>query len=400
MSRRLSVLAVGLLGVASAITITVAANAATGCEVTYTEVGRWGGGFQGNVTVRNAGDRLTGWKVGLTFPSADQRTTQSWQAAFTQSGRTVTFANAGWNGTVDRSATISFGFIGTFTRVNPAPTGFSLNGIACSGGGDASGGGAPPATNPTNSTPAGGTAPRPTRPSSTPTSGSGQSARTRFSTLPPGSVLPSGAQCAARVRATPIPENKAGNAVANRTTGHPVSGSTGHQTRVDGNFTGTTAQILRWAACKWGLDEDLVKAQAAIESWWRMDTKGDWGTDPGRCPPGHGLGADGKKGSCPESFGLIQIRFPYNVAAFPGAVTSSAFNADYAYANWRSCYEGQWTWLNTVERGLEYRAGDALGCMGVWFSGRWHTAAADGYVARVQDYLTRRIWETPNFRQP
>ncbi len=158
--------------------------------------------------------------------------------------------------------------------------------------------------------------------------------------------------------------------------------------------------MLRWTACKWGVDEDFVKAQAAIESWWRMDTEGDWGTDATRCAPGHGLGADGTAGQCPESFGLLQVRYPYNQDAFPAAATSSAFNADWAYASFRQCYEGELTWLNTVERVGTYAAGDAWGCAGVWFSGRWHTAAAEGYITRVKDYLGQRIWETPNFKQP
>ena len=29
--------------------------------------------------------------------------------------------------------------------------------------------------------------------------------------------------------------------------------------RVTGNFTGTTDMILQWAACKWGIDEDIVR---------------------------------------------------------------------------------------------------------------------------------------------
>jgi hypothetical protein len=58
------------------------------------------------------------------------------------------------------------------------------------------------------------------------------------------------------------------------------------------------------------------------------------------------------------------------------------------------------TWLNTVERGSAYAAGDSWGCMGVHFSGRWHNAAGDGYVGRVKDYLAQRIWKTPNFQQP
>ena len=53
-------------------------------------------------------------------------------------------------------------------------------------------------------------------------------------------------------------------------------------------------------------------------------------------------------------------------------------------------------WLNDVERGRQYGAGDALGC---WFSGRWHTAAGDRYVASVNDHLSRRISETADFQE-
>lgn len=247
----------------------------------------------------------------------------------------------------------------------------------------------------TTATPSGTTTPTPT------TTGTTTPSTGRFGTLPPGSTLPSGAQCATAVRSVPTPkEIKGVNATANATQGSTPAGATGYQARVDGRFTGTTEQVLRWAACKWGVDEDVVKAQAAIESWWRMDTQGDLGSDPTRCAPGHGIGVDGKPGQCPESWGLLQIRYPYNQAAFPDAIRSSAFNADWAYASFRSCYEGQMTWLNTVERVGTYQAGDLWGCVGVWFSGRWHTAAAEGYITRVKGYLADRIWTTPNFAQP
>jgi len=230
-----------------------------------------------------------------------------------------------------------------------------------------------------------------------------------FKTLPPGAKLPSESQCATWVRAKPFKENKRVNAAANATTGHKVDGSlfSGDSPaaasriapRITGNFTGTTQTILRWTACKWGIDEDLVYAQAAIESWWRQDTLGDWGTDAGACPPGHGLGADGRPGQCPQSFGVLQDRWPYMKQGWPGYARSTAMAADIAYAIWRACFEGYETWLNTVERGQAYRAGDAWGCIGRWFSGRWHTSAGDGYVTRVKDYLAQRIWTTPDFQQ-
>jgi autotransporter family porin len=228
--------------------------------------------------------------------------------------------------------------------------------------------------------------------------------------LPPGATLPSGAQCAAWVRATTYKENKGANAVANQTTGHHVgaqffSGDDARANsviapRVDGQFTGTTRAILRWAACKWGIDEDLVYAQAAIESWWQQGTLGDWGTDATRCPPNHGLGADGRAGQCPESYGILQNRFPYEQTAWPGIGASTAMNADLAYGIWRVCFMGYEGWLNTVEHTGTYAAGDAWGCIGRWFSGRWHTSDSEGYANRVRDYLNQRIWETPNFQQP
>ena len=231
-----------------------------------------------------------------------------------------------------------------------------------------------------------------------------------FGTLGPGAALPSGAQCAALVRALPMPENKRVNAGANQVTGHSVgtdlfSGDTAAANqviapRIDGQFTGTTHQVLRWAACKWGVDEDLVAAQAAVESWWRQTTLGDLGTDPTRCPPGHGLGVDGTAGKCPESYGVLQNRYPYERSTWPGIGSSTAMNADTAYAIWRACFEGYEQWLNTVDRGSQYGAGDALGCVGRWFSGRWHTAASDGYAAKVQGYLSSRVWETANFQEP
>ena len=226
-----------------------------------------------------------------------------------------------------------------------------------------------------------------------------------FLTLSPGSVLPSGAQCAAWVRSSPIAENKRMNLTANHTTGHSVSGNLFPgdaaaanqviQPRIDGQFTGTTHEILRWAACKWGIDEDIVTAQAVIESWWHQTALGDFGADPTRCPPGHGLGVDGRAGVCPESYGILQNRYPYEQPTWPGIGNSTAMNADTAYAIWRTCFEGYETWL-----GSQYGPGDAWGCVGRWFSGRWHDGASNSYIANVLGDLNSRTWETPNFQEP
>jgi hypothetical protein len=229
-----------------------------------------------------------------------------------------------------------------------------------------------------------------------------------FHTVPPGGHLPTGSQCATWVLARPVKENKGMNRKYNHTTGQRLasdffSGDSPKANqliapRVNGNFTGTTQEILRWAACKWGIDQDMVFAQAAVESWWRQTTKGDWENDG--CPPGHGLGVDGKPGLCPQSWGILQNRYPYEKSSWPGIATSTAMNADTAYAIWRTCFDGYETWLNTVQHVGTYHKGDAWGCIGRWFAGRWHTPPAQQYVAAVRKYMREKIWTTPNFQEP
>jgi hypothetical protein len=207
-----------------------------------------------------------------------------------------------------------------------------------------------------------------------PSGGSGH-----FGTLPPGSALPGDAECAARVRSAA--EVRQANIPYNQTEGHgaPSNPPAALYTRVTGNFTGTTDEILQWAACKWGIDEDIVRAQAAKESWWDQRNVGDNG----------------------ESFGLLQDRKPYMEWAFNNGVgdaqSSTAYNVDVSFAARRNCFEGNETWLNTVDRGRDYAAGDLWGCVGMWFSGRWYTQPAVDYIAAVQDWLNQRIWETPDF---
>ncbi|MCU1501341.1 MAG: hypothetical protein JWM12_695 [Ilumatobacteraceae bacterium] len=89
---------------------------------------------------------------------------------------------------------------------------------------------------------------------------------------------------------------------------------------------------------------------------------------------------------------MMQVRYPYWSAAFPSATTSSAYNLDVAVGARRSCFEGKETWL-----GGAYAAGDLWGCVGLWFSGRWHDPGAETYIAAVKDYLANRIWEDPGF---
>jgi hypothetical protein len=218
------------------------------------------------------------------------------------------------------------------------------------------------------------TAPTTTTTTAPPTGGG------RFVTLAAGATLPGDAECAARVR--PAAEIRPANATANATRGFgsPSNPPAPLLRRVTGNFTGTTDEIIQWASCKWGFDEDMIRAQTAKESWWIQSTVGDNG----------------------ESFGVQQVRLPYWGWAFNGgngdARTSTAFNLDAALAARRNCFEGNEGWVSQFSPGRPYVAGDLWGCMGLWFSGRWYDSWANDYINAVRDLYNQRIWTTSGFR--
>ncbi|MEV7805954.1 cellulose binding domain-containing protein [Microbispora sp. NPDC088329] len=92
-----------------------------GCTATYTITNQWGGGFQGEVTVKNTGAAPTrGWTVTWTF-AGGQQVTQAWGGTATQSGAKVTVKNESWNGSLGAGASVTFGFIASWNGSNPAP---------------------------------------------------------------------------------------------------------------------------------------------------------------------------------------------------------------------------------------------------------------------------------------
>jgi hypothetical protein len=146
---------------------------------------------------------------------------------------------------------------------------------------------------------------------------------------------------------------------------------------VDGDYRGTTDEIIQWAAAKWGFPKRIFRAVAVVESWWRMDTVGDNG----------------------DSFGLFQVRRPYHcLGECRIARRYTAWNADYYGGILRSYFDGKHDWLNTVEHGRRYRPGDLWGSVGAWFAGRWWTPPAVGYIREVNERMRERTWTKPFFR--
>jgi autotransporter family porin len=217
-----------------------------------------------------------------------------------------------------------------------------------------------------------------------------------FKTLPPGTKLPSESSCDARVHWSnwePRPENDAENRatpirplIVRR---HPDFNTAWQQRfrpRISGNFTGTTDEIIQWAACKWGLADDMLRAEAVQETHWLMRDEGDF--EPrsnGHCARGD------HRNPCPTSFGILQIKWYYNPDknpnnnSYPMSKNMTAFSIDYTAAQLRGCYEG-WEYFGGKSRG------DLWGCMGGWFSGGWHDSGANEYIGRVRNYYKSKPW--------
>lgn len=258
-----------------------------------------------------------------------------------------------------------------------------------------------------------------------------------FALKAPGATLPSGATCATRVHRSswePRPVNyKRNHYLVNATDAHnslaarQYSGgydsrwNTYLRPRVDGQFTGTTDEIFQWAACKWGLPDNVLRGIAVRESTWyqfltysktnnRCWTNwscGDFFTTATADSDkfctyistfGHNYEADYGNGLCPKTFSITGIMswdnpaweapypaFPNNSnGTFPFSRNSTAFAEDYVGSYLRGCYNGWIHWLGP--------SGDLWGCVGSWYSGDWHTTDANGYISRVKNEISTHRW--------
>ena len=234
-----------------------------------------------------------------------------------------------------------------------------------------------------------------------------------YQLTPPGSAFRSEAECAAEVKArgNTWEPRYAENNTANHTSPpatYKVGGdsadyvdiwNSSYNTRVTGNFNGTTDQIFQWAACKWGWSDEMIRAEAVDESNWVQGVGGD--KEPrsnGHCP--YDVSGD----PCATSYGILQTKWYFHPPGFasndpqssyPWIRTSTAFEVDYFAAMMRGCYDGMSTYLGkTTENGskLGDTKGDAWGCVGSWYSGYWHDPDAEPYISRIQNNFNNKVW--------
>lgn len=252
-----------------------------------------------------------------------------------------------------------------------------------------------------------------------------------FLTLPPNAALPSDSSCATNVsnfdQTELAPINATDNLVmptladlnAINFYSTPTEAPASDMANVSGDFTGTTTQILRWASCKWGLDENAMKGEAWAESGWKQPAMGDWRTTTSDCQAyywdGWGMFANLQTGStsgCYQSYGILQIKV-HDYDTWDMAHTSTPFNADFRSAEERACINGDFASYfsgphNPVTSGYPTYAQAVAGqlapgspnttdtmfwgCMGAWLSGSWYDTNGLSYINTVKQYQTSQPW--------
>ncbi|BEL04585.1 hypothetical protein Q0Z83_027760 [Actinoplanes sichuanensis] len=100
------------------------------CRVTAS-VSAWATGLTETITIANTGTTaVDGWSLGFTLP-AGQAITSGWSATYAPTSGTVTARNVSYNAAIAVNGSISIGFQAGHTGDTTAPTGFTLNGRAC-----------------------------------------------------------------------------------------------------------------------------------------------------------------------------------------------------------------------------------------------------------------------------
>ena len=134
----------GAAMVAGTLAVALPAQAATGVTATFSKDSDWGTGYQAKYTITNgsAAD-ITTWTVAFDLP-AGLTMGSYWDTLITTNGQHVTAKDRGYNATIAKGASVSFGFL--VNGGSGAPTNCTVNGGSCGGGGGGGGDTTKPST--------------------------------------------------------------------------------------------------------------------------------------------------------------------------------------------------------------------------------------------------------------
>ena len=163
----------------------------------------------------------------------------------------------------------------------------------------------------------------------------------------------------------------------------------------------TTDELIQWAAHKWGIPENWLRAEYVTESYWNafqlgdeVPVSSDWYL---RYPPQARAG----NGRVFQSMGLTQVRWipdgSVGAGTEPVRWESSAFDVDYQAAMVRFYYDDP-SGARSAWGDAPYRPCERWPSIGGWFEPfPWANRGQRGYIGRVRTNLADRVWLSSSF---
>ena len=164
----------------------------------------------------------------------------------------------------------------------------------------------------------------------------------------------------------------------------------------------STDDLIQWAAHKWGIPENWLRAEYVLESYWSSYQLGDLETvsrtDYERYPlqarvPG--------QLQVYQSLGITQVRWApsgqVGAGTEPLRWESMAFNIDYQAAMVRFFYDNPGG-ARTVWGDPTYRPCEKWNSIGGWFASYpWHSSGQANYIGEVQRDVADTAWRSASF---
>lgn len=162
----------------------------------------------------------------------------------------------------------------------------------------------------------------------------------------------------------------------------------------------TTDELIQWAAAKWGIPTEVLRALCYGESGWRQSHV----TDARRVPkawyrlyPPQARIAGSNEEEVYESMGITSLKWTPEGLQPPGTEPlrwkSTAFNLDFLGSQLRYYYNGLATWIKGG-----YEAGDAWNSVGAWFEPTpWNGSQQAWYISYLQRIMSEKPWLSASF---
>jgi hypothetical protein len=175
----------------------------------------------------------------------------------------------------------------------------------------------------------------------------------------------------------------------------------------DGMSNPSTDDLIQWAAHKWGIPEDWLRAQYVQESQWSQYWQGDRTTETQAIYPLYPVQSHVPNSTTDiyQSLGITQVQWqPANhpdgavgTGTEPLRWKSTAFNIDYQAATVRFYYD------NPQQIRTSWGDGSYVPCqqwnsIGGWFEPYpWNNSGQQNYIGLVQNHLNSHTWDTQSF---